>query len=190
MGALLLAFGVVFVAELGDKTQLVMVTLAARERVAAMLVGLAVTIALLQAFAVSIGASISAVVPARALEFAAAVLFFGFAGWTWRNAGRDDPDVAEETATPGPSGVLQVCTAYVLAELGDKTQLATATLAADHGAIPTWIGATGGLFGASALGLAAGRALAKRVSARLLGRIGAGAFALAGAVSLVAAARG
>jgi putative Ca2+/H+ antiporter (TMEM165/GDT1 family) len=190
MGALLLAFGVVFVAELGDKTQLVVLTLAVRQRVAAVLAGLAVTIALLQALAVSVGASISAVVPGRALEIAAGVLFFGFAWWTWRNAGRVEPDELAGTAPRERSGVLGVCTAFFLAELGDKTQLSTATLAADHGAIATWIGATAGLFGASVLALGAGRVLASRVSARLLGRIGAGAFAFAGAVSLVAALRG
>jgi Ca2+/H+ antiporter, TMEM165/GDT1 family len=74
-----------------------------------------------------------------------------------------------------------------LAELGDKTQLTTAALAADHGALPVWIGATLGLFGATLLALVAGRFLADRVSERTLGRIGAVAFAAVGVFTLTSA---
>jgi putative Ca2+/H+ antiporter (TMEM165/GDT1 family) len=81
-----------------------------------------------------------------------------------------------------------MCAAFFLAELGDKTQLTTAALAADHGVVPVWIGATLGLFGATVLALVAGRALAERVSERTLSRIGAVAFALVGIATLVAAA--
>jgi Ca2+/H+ antiporter, TMEM165/GDT1 family len=185
MGALLLALGVVFVAELGDKTQLVVLTMGARQRLAAVIPALAVTIALLQGIAVSVGATLARVVPDLALEIGAGVLFCGFAGWTWRGAGREE---ADDGGAATRTGVLGMCGAFFLAELGDKTQLTAAALAADHGAFPVWIGATLGLLGATLLALVAGRFLADRVSARTLGRIGAVAFALVGVVTLAGAA--
>jgi putative Ca2+/H+ antiporter (TMEM165/GDT1 family) len=185
MGALLLALGVVFVAELGDKTQLVVLTMGARQRIAAVIPALFVTIALLQGIAVSVGAALAEVVPDRALEIGAGLLFCGFAVWTWRGANKSDED---DDAIAGRVGVLGMCVAFFLAELGDKTQLTAAALAADHGVVPVWIGATLGLFGATLLALVAGRALAERVSERTLSRVGAAAFALVGVFALVSAA--
>jgi putative Ca2+/H+ antiporter (TMEM165/GDT1 family) len=186
MGALLLALGVVFVAELGDKTQLVVLTLGARQRIVAAVPALAVTIALLQGIAVSVGATLASVVPDRALEIGAGLLFCGFAVWTWRGANVDD---REEEGAGGRSrgGVLGMCVAFFLAELGDKTQLTAAALAADHGAPAVWVGATAGLLGATLLALVAGRFLAERVAARTLGRIGAVAFAAVGVFTLTTA---
>jgi putative Ca2+/H+ antiporter (TMEM165/GDT1 family) len=185
MGALLLALGVVFVAELGDKTQLVVLTMGARQRLATVIPALAVTIALLQGIAVSVGATLARVVPDLALEIGAGLLFCGFAVWTWRGAGAEE---ADEGVAVARTGVLGMCGAFFLAELGDKTQLTAAALAADHGAFPVWIGATLGLLGATLLALVAGRFLADRVSPRTLGRIGAVAFALVGIATLVGAA--
>jgi putative Ca2+/H+ antiporter (TMEM165/GDT1 family) len=187
MGALLLAFGVVFVAELGDKTQLVVLTMGARQRIAAVLPALFATIVVLQGIAVSVGAALAEVVPDRALEIGAGVLFCGFAVFTWRGA-NDDADAEGDAVGRTRVGVFGMCAAFFLAELGDKTQLTTAALAADHGVVPVWIGATLGLFGATVLALVAGRALAERISERTLSRIGAVAFALVGVVTLVSAA--
>lgn len=186
MGALLLALGVVFVAELGDKTQLVVLTLGARQRLAVAIPGLLVTIALLQGIAVSIGAALAEVVPDLALQIGAGLLFLGFAVWTWRSAGQEEHEDA--STQRGGAGVVGMCFAFFLAELGDKTQLTAAALAADHGVLPVWFGATLGLFGATLLALVAGRALAERVSERVLSRIGAVAFALVGVFTLVNAA--
>ena len=126
MGALLLALGVVFVAELGDKTQLVVLTMGARQRLVAVIPAIALTIALLQAIAVTVGATLARVVPDLALELGAAALFAVFAVLTWRGAGREEAEVGEAGAR---RGVLGMCVAFFLAELGDKTQLTTAALA-------------------------------------------------------------
>jgi putative Ca2+/H+ antiporter (TMEM165/GDT1 family) len=185
VGALLLAFGVVFVAELGDKTQLVVLTMGARQRLAAAIPALALTIVALQGIAVSVGATLAEFVPDTALQIGAGVLFCIFAVWTWRGAGDEE---AEAEGGRTRTGVVGMCVAFFLAELGDKTQLTTAALAADHGPVPVWIGASFGLLGATLLALVAGRFLAERISARTLARIGAGAFALVGVVTLVTAA--
>lgn len=186
MGALLLALGVVFVAELGDKTQLVVLTMGARQRLVVAIPGLLATIAVLQGIAVSVGAALAEVVPDPALQIGAGVLFLAFAVWTWRSADHvEDEDAATQRAG---AGVLGMCVAFFLAELGDKTQLTSAALAADRGVLAVWIGATLGLFGATLLALVAGRAIAERVSERALSLVGAVAFALVGVLTLVSAA--
>jgi putative Ca2+/H+ antiporter (TMEM165/GDT1 family) len=190
MAALLLAFGVVFVAELGDKTQLVVLTMGARQRLAVAIPALGLTIVVLQGIAVSVGATLARVVPDRALEFGAGALFCAFAVWTWRGADGDDDDGDdgdEEVSGRARAGVFAVCAAFFLAELGDKTQLTAAALAADRGALAVWVGATLGLLGATVLALVAGRFLADRVSERTLGRFGAIAFAAVGVFTLTAA---
>jgi putative Ca2+/H+ antiporter (TMEM165/GDT1 family) len=188
--AFAIALAVVFVAELGDKTQLVVLTMGARHRPAAVLAGLALTAAVLMGLAVTVGAAVGAALPDRAVEVFAGLLFLGFAVWTWRTADepahdQDDLDVAEHAGTRGLLGFLG---AFFLAELGDKTQLTAASLAADHGVVGTWLGATLGLFAASALALVAGRFLIDRISRRTLSRIGAVAFALVGVLTLASAA--
>jgi putative Ca2+/H+ antiporter (TMEM165/GDT1 family) len=187
MAALLLALGVVFVAELGDKTQLVVLTMGARQRLAVAIPALALTIVVLQGIAVSVGATLARVVPDRALELGAGALFCAFAVWTWRGADGDDDDGDEEVSGRARAGVFAMCAAFFLAELGDKTQLTAAALAADRGALAVWVGATLGLFGATVLALVAGRFLADRVSERTLGRFGAIAFAAVGVFTLTAA---
>jgi putative Ca2+/H+ antiporter (TMEM165/GDT1 family) len=188
MAALLLALGVVFVAELGDKTQLVVLTMGARQRLAVAIPALGLTIVVLQGIAVSVGATLARVVPDRALEFGAGALFCAFAVWTWRGADGDDDDGDEEEVSGrARTGVFAMCAAFFLAELGDKTQLTSAALAADRGALAVWVGATLGLLGATVLALVAGRFLADRVSERTLGRFGAIAFAAVGVFTLTAA---
>ncbi|MDP1819388.1 MAG: TMEM165/GDT1 family protein [Acidimicrobiales bacterium] len=184
MGAVLAAFVVVFLAELGDKTQLVALTLAGRYPAAKVLLALGAAIAVLQTLSVTAGALISAAVPDPAIAVGAGLLFLGFAVWTWRSADQDD----EDDAAGGRVGLLSVAVAFFLAELGDKTMLTTAGLAADRGAVPVWIGSFAAMLAATTLAVVAGRALTSRVSPGLLRRIGAVAFAVVGAVTLVGAA--
>jgi putative Ca2+/H+ antiporter (TMEM165/GDT1 family) len=186
VGDVLAAFAVVFLAELGDKTQLVALTLAGRYPALKVLGVLGAAIVVLQTLSVTAGALISEVVPDRAIAVGAGVLFLGFAVWTWRSrADQDDDD-----AGAGRAGLLSVAGAFFLAELGDKTMLTTAGLAADRGAIPVWIGSFAAMLAATALAVVAGKALMTRVSPTTLRAIGAVAFAIVGAVTLVGAALG
>jgi putative Ca2+/H+ antiporter (TMEM165/GDT1 family) len=185
--AFAIALVVVFLAELGDKTQLVVLTMGARHRPAAVLTGLAVTAAVLMGLAVTVGAAVGAALPDRVVEVFAGLLFLGFAVWTWRTA--DEPE-ADQGFSEGAEtrGLLGFLGAFFLAELGDKTELAAASLAADHGVVGTWLGATLGLFAASVVALVAGRFLTDRISRRTLSRLGAFAFALVGVLTLAGAA--
>src|SRR3546814_17537935 len=88
------------------------------------------------------------------------------------------------------AGRLSVAVAFFLAELGDKTMLTTAGLAADRGAIPVWIGSFAAMLAATALAVIAGQALMTRVQPRTLRTIGAVAFAIVGVATLISAALG
>jgi Ca2+/H+ antiporter, TMEM165/GDT1 family len=183
VGEVAAAFAVVFLAELGDKTQLVALTLAAQHQAARVLLALGAAILVLQTLSVTAGALLSRAVPDRATAVGAGLLFLGFAVWTWR--GRDADDDGDEG--PGATGLLGVAGAFFLAELGDKTMLTTAGLAADHGAVPVWIGSTLAMLASTVLAVVAGRALTAKVSPRTLRSVGAAAFAVVGLATLASA---
>jgi putative Ca2+/H+ antiporter (TMEM165/GDT1 family) len=187
MGDVLAAFAVVFLAELGDKTQLVALTLAGRYPAVKVLVTLGAAIAVLQTLSVTAGALISEAVPERAIAVGAGALFLAFAVWTWRSADEDE-DFSNPTGRR--TGLLAVAGAFFLAEVGDKTMLTTAGLAADRGAVPVWVGSFTAMLAATALAVLAGRNLTKRVRPPTLRRIGASAFAVVGVLTLAGAAAG
>ena len=184
MGDVATAFAVVFLAELGDKTQLVAMTLGSRYAAGKVVLTLGAAIAVLQTISVTLGALVSRALPDRAIAISAGVLFLGFAVWTWRTAD-DEPDVEDETA--GRAGLLGVAIAFFLAELGDKTMLTTAGLAADRGAVPVWIGSFAAMLAATTLAVLAGRALTGRVRPGVFRRVGAIAFAVVGVLTLATA---
>jgi Ca2+/H+ antiporter, TMEM165/GDT1 family len=182
VGDVATAFVVVFLAELGDKTQLVALTLGGRYPAKRVLPALAGAIAVLQAISVTAGALVSRALPDRAVAIGAGVLFLGFAVWTWRSA-----DEADREPAAARGGLLGVATAFFVAELGDKTMLTTAGLAADRGAVPVWIGSFAAMLSATALAVLAGRSLSQRVDPARLRRLGAVAFAIVGIVMLASA---
>lgn len=186
MADVLAAFAVVFLAELGDKTQLVALTLAGRYPAAKVLVALGAAIAVLQTLSVTAGALVGEAVPERAVAAGAGLLFLGFAWWTWRAA--DEAEGDYENPVPSRSGLVGVAGAFFLAELGDKTMLTTAGLAADRGALPVWIGSFAAMLAATALAVVAGRGLTRRVRPATLRRVGAGAFLVVGLLTLAGAA--
>jgi putative Ca2+/H+ antiporter (TMEM165/GDT1 family) len=179
----LAAFAVVFLAELGDKTQLVALTLAGRYPPARVLGVLGLALVALQTVSVTAGALLSRLVPDRVIAVGAGALFLGFAVWTWRAADGEE----EGDASTSQAGLWGVAAAFFVAELGDKTMLTTASLAADRGAVPVWIGSLAAMAAATALAVLAGRALSGRVRASTLRHLGAVAFAVAGVATVVGA---
>ena len=187
--AAVVAFGVIFLAELGDKSQLLALTLATRYRALPVLSGLALAAAGLMVLAVAAGAALSAALPTEALSVGAGLAFLAFAVVTLRADPDDaDDDVATGLARRGRGrepGVLAVAGAFAVAELGDKTMLATLALAANNGIVGTWIGATAGMVAASSLAVAVGRQLGTRLPERAV-RIGAAAmFAVFGVLLVI-----
>jgi putative Ca2+/H+ antiporter (TMEM165/GDT1 family) len=169
--ALLLSFGVIFVAELGDKSQLMALTFAARYRAVPVLVGITVATAVVHGVSVGVGAVLGAAIPTRPISIVAALAFFGFAAWTLRGDTLDETEATKADRTTR-SAVIAASVAFFLAELGDKTMLATITLATTEGALGTWVGSTAGMVVADALAIVVGRQLGARVPERAI-RIGA-----------------
>jgi Ca2+/H+ antiporter, TMEM165/GDT1 family len=161
LAAALLSLGVVFLAELGDKSQLITMTYALRHRWWVVLSGVGIAAFLVHGISVTIGHFLGLTLPERPIAFAAAVAFLGFAVWTWREGSTDEDEV--ETVTEPRFVLLAVISSFVLAELGDKTMLATVALSSDHNWAGVWIGATVGMVLADGVAIAAGRLLHKRL---------------------------
>jgi putative Ca2+/H+ antiporter (TMEM165/GDT1 family) len=174
---LLLVLGVIFVAELGDKSQIAALSFAARYPLLPVLVGFTLAVMAVQGVAALAGAAVGGLLPPDIRSLVAGLLFLGFAAWTLR--GEDEEDEQASSRTSGAI-LLGVFTAVFLAELGDKTMLATTVLAAEHGALVAWLGATLGTLLASGAAMLLGRWLGGRLPARTL-RLGAAAlFAVVG----------
>lgn len=164
--AVLISLAVVFVAELGDKSQLITMTYSLRHRWWVVLSGVAIAAMLVHGLSVAIGHFLGLTLPERPIAFAASIAFLLFAVWTWRARGEDGADdvrVAEPRFV-----VFAIVSSFVLAELGDKTMLATVALASDHHWAGVWIGATIGMVLADGVAIAAGALLHKRLPARFL----------------------
>lgn len=125
---LLTTFGVIFLAELGDKTHLTAIALAGRFPWRRAFVGIASAFAVLNAAAVLVGTLLFELVPVGYLQAASAALFLTFGVLTLRGNGEDDGAAARQGSSRGPIATLFAL--IFLAELGDKTQLMTASLAA------------------------------------------------------------
>jgi putative Ca2+/H+ antiporter (TMEM165/GDT1 family) len=185
MEAVLVALGVVFLAELGDKSQLIALTFAARGRPLAVLGGIAVACAILQAVAVGVGAAVSEALPDRAIEIGGGLAFLLFAVIALRDD--DDDEDVDATKVPRTARAIALAagTAFFFAELGDKTQLATLTLASTNGAIGTWIGALIGQVAADALAVVVGAKVGARLPTHVLRYVSAAAFAVFGILLLL-----
>jgi Ca2+/H+ antiporter, TMEM165/GDT1 family len=186
--AFLLSFGVIFVAELGDKSQLMALTLATRYRPWPILAGITVATAGVHAVSVLVGAAMGATLPTDWITLVAGVAFLFFAAWTLRGDELTDDD--EKSAARGRrSAFVTALVVFFLAELGDKTMLATITLATREGLFGTWAGSTLGMVAADALAIALGALLGQRLPERAI-RWGASAlFVVFGTVLVVEALR-
>jgi Ca2+/H+ antiporter, TMEM165/GDT1 family len=188
LDALLISFGVIFVAELGDKSQLMALAFATRYRALAVLAGITVATAVVHLVSVVVGALLGVALPARPVNLLAGLAFLAFAAWTLRGDTLSEDDEARaKRSTRG--AVTAAAVAFFLAELGDKTMLATITLASREGLLGTWLGSTLGMVAADAIAIVVGRQLGRRLPDRAI-RIGAAAsFVIFGVLLLVEAFR-
>ncbi|GAA1763408.1 TMEM165/GDT1 family protein [Luedemannella helvata] len=177
--ALAVSFGVIFVAELGDKSQLMAMTFATRYRAATVLVGITIATALVHLVSVGVGVWLGATIPTGPVSLLAGLAFLGFAAWTLRGDSLTEDEKAKAQRSTG-SAVLAVGGAFFLAELGDKTMLATITLATQHGWFGTWIGSTVGMVAADALAIGVGRLLGRRLPEKAIKYGAAALFAVFG----------
>ncbi|NMC56357.1 MAG: TMEM165/GDT1 family protein [Eubacteriaceae bacterium] len=177
MIAFLFSLGAVVLAEMGDKTQLLAMAFAAKYKAAKVLAGVLIATVLNHALAVVIGNYFTKFNSAQAFIQAAAALSFIFFGlWTIRGDKLDGED-----KKPTKFGaVLTVAIAFFIAEMGDKTQLATIALAAKFPQTPIFIlmGTTTGMLIADGIGIIIGVVMCKKIPERTIKLISAAAFIL------------
>lgn len=183
MYAFLLSTAVIFVAELGDKSQLMAMTFAARYRVRDVIIGITAATALVHLASVGIGALIGDAFAdyQGAISIVAGVAFLLFALWTLRGDELTDEE-ADKARNATGAAILAVGVAFFLAELGDKTMLATITLATQEGWFGTWLGSTLGMVAADALAIGVGAVLGRRLPEKVIAYGAAALFALFGVV--------
>ncbi|GAY08201.1 TMEM165/GDT1 family protein [Pseudonocardia sp. N23] len=174
-----ISFGVIFVAELGDKSQLMALTFATRFRMTPVLIGITVATSVVHLVSVAVGHGLGAAMPTGWIALVAAIAFLGFGAWTLRGDSLS-ADEQNKASRVGRSAVMAVTVAFFLAELGDKTMLATITLATQHGWFGVWLGSTLGMVVADALAIVVGRQLGKRLPERTIRYGAAGLFGVFG----------
>jgi putative Ca2+/H+ antiporter (TMEM165/GDT1 family) len=185
MEAFLVSTGIVALAEIGDKTQLLAFLLAAKFRRPLPIV-LAIFIATVanHAFAAAIGAWVTSLMGPVVLRWVLGLSFLAMAAWTLV------PDkIDEDDAKLAKYGVfLTTLIAFFLAEMGDKTQVATVALAARYsGIVAVVAGTTFGMMLANVPAVYLGERIANRVPLRLVHGIAAAVFALLGVATLLGA---
>ncbi|MBM4309351.1 MAG: TMEM165/GDT1 family protein [Deltaproteobacteria bacterium] len=176
-------FILIFMAEMGDKSQLVCMTLASRCSGRAVLAGAVAAFALLNAVAVTAGAALYAVLPPLLLQSVVALLFAFFA---W-HAFRSHPEqMQERIESRGRRGVFAAAFMLtVVSELGDKTQIAVAGLGCTLQPAGVWLGATLALTATSLVGVVAGKSVLKRLPINVLHRLSGALFAVLALVMFV-----
>ena len=185
-----LVFGVVFLAELPDKTALAGLVLGTRYRASYVFAGVAAAFAVHVTLAVAAG-SVLTLLPQQVVHAVTGVLFLGGAAMLLLK--KDDED--EEVRNPEDQSFWKVAgagfTLILVAEFGDLTQIMTANLAARYDdPLSVALGAVLALWAVAALGIVGGKALMKRVPLVLITRIAAALMAALGVWSLWEAAAG
>ena len=183
MEALFISTGVVALAEIGDKTQLLAFILAARfKKPVPIILGILCATLVNHGLAGALGAWITSVVSPDAMRWVLGLSFIAMAIWTLI------PDKIEEEETQiaqrlGVFGATLIT--FFLAEMGDKTQIATVALAAHYGApLLVVIGTTLGMLIADVPAVFVGNKFAEKIPMRLVHSIAAGIFALMGVLTL------
>ena len=185
MDAFLVSTGIVALAEIGDKTQLLAFLLAARfRRPVPIVLGIFVATVANHAFAAAVGAWVSTVMGAEAMRWVLGVSFLAMAAWTLIPDKLDD----EDTKLAGHGVFLTTVLAFFIAEMGDKTQVATVALAARYTSM--WAVVAGTTFGMMLANVPAvyfGERIAGKVPLKLVHGIAAAMFAAIGVATLMGA---
>ncbi|WP_017538037.1 TMEM165/GDT1 family protein [Nocardiopsis halophila] len=182
---------VVFLAEMGDKTQLVALSLASRYRWWTVLAGITAATVAVHGLSVLLAEAAGLAVPTEWVTLIAGLAFIGFGLWTLRGDEMTEADERRAASRRVRSAFLTVATVFFVAELGDKTMLATVTVGTQYHWLPVWIGSTVGMVAADAVAIALGAVLGKKlperavqIAAAVLFFLAGGAMTLQGALTL------
>ncbi len=155
------SFALIAAAEIGDKSQLVCMTLASKHRAAPILLGAIAAFALLNSLAVIFGVAIASWLPEYMVAAAVAILFAGFGIHSLRVDEEEDNEAIKEKS--GHGIFFTTFLLIILAEFGDKTQLAVVALSSAAVPAAVWFGSTLALASTSALGVLAGRTILQKI---------------------------
>ena len=162
------AFGLNFIAELGDKTQIAILTLSARYGFVPVFAGAALAFVILNALAVTVGAIIAKYVPQDVIRYLAAAVFILFGLLSFR------PEKVEEKGKTTKSPLITSLLVVALMEFGDKTQLSLVALTSKYRApLAIFLGGTAALFITSLIGALVGEGLSRVIPIRWM-RIASG----------------
>ncbi|MCD7764451.1 MAG: TMEM165/GDT1 family protein [Lachnospiraceae bacterium] len=169
-----------FIAEMGDKTQLLMIAMTSRYKLRDIIIGSGASILALNAIAVCLGALLSRFIPTWLIKLVAALAFFYFA---WTTLRKVEEGEEKENVKDSKFPILTVFGTFFIAELGDKTQLTAITFAANEGAqhaILIWLACSIGLFAADLIGMLVGHLIESKMPAGFLDKLAFVIFAFFG----------
>jgi len=180
-GSTVISFVAVFLAEFGDKSQLICIALATTYAARAVLIGAVSAFILLNFFAVVIGSTFAAHIPDPLVATVAITLFtyFGISALLYKEG-----DENNDVVMSNESIIIGVFSLIFFAELGDKTQFVIMSLSATKDAIGVWLGSTLAVLCTSAMGIYAGALLFDKVKKSTLHRVAGIAFLILAAVTL------
>jgi len=179
--AFIASFMFVVLAEMGDKTQLLAMAFAARYSAQKVLIAVFLATLLNHSLAVYVGHFLTVVIPMEVISFIAALSFILFGLWTLRGDKLEGEDKKKTKFGP----IITVGIAFFLAEMGDKTQLATISLAVEYqNMLSVLLGTTLAMVIADAFGIIAGVVLKKHIPEKTIKWISAGIFILYGLAKL------
>ena len=168
----------VFVAEMGDKTQLVALAFATKYKTITVLAGVFAATFVIHLFSVLLGEAVGFALPVFWIKVVAGISFIIFGLWTLRGDKFDDEEISKKNRF-GP--FLTVTTTFFIAELGDKTMLATITIASQQQSfVAVWIGSTIGMVLADGLAIIVGKIMGKNLPEKLIKYVGAAIFLISG----------
>lgn len=179
------SFALILVAEMGDKSQLVCMALAAKHRPVPVILGALTAFALLNALAVSFGKAIANWLPGYVIAGLVALLFIVFGIQALRTKAEEPHEEFKEKS--GHGIFFTTFLLITVAEFGDKTQLAVVALSSTGNPTGVWLGATLALGVTSALGVMAGRKLLQKIPLELLHKIGGILFLMLSGAAIVKA---
>jgi putative Ca2+/H+ antiporter (TMEM165/GDT1 family) len=179
------SFFLIAIAEMGDKTQLVALSFATKYKPLKVITGIFIGTLVIHLFSVLAGGWLAGLIPMFYLKILIGLSFIGFGIWTLKGDSLDD-NKENKLSKFGP--VITVAIAFFLAELGDKTQLATISLAAEYKSpIAVWLGSTFGMVAADGLAIIIGIVAGKKLPERMIKITAAAIFIIFGIITIFSA---
>ena len=181
LAAFTASFALVLLAEMGDKTQFLAVSMAAKYNAYKVILGIFIAIAANFALTVAIGQILTTILPIDVISVAASISFIGFGLWTIRG----EKSKVEKQKLSRFGITATVVLTFFIAEFGDKTELATISLTAQYqSAISIFVGAVLAMLVADGIGIVVGVVLCKHIPERILKWLSATIFVLFGLIGI------